>query len=252
MAALNPARIREKLKRGAPSIGGWMQIPNDSVAEIMGTAGFDWIALDLEHGRFSEDCLPSMFRSIAAGGSVPLARLGRVAAYDIKAVLDSGAGGIILPMIDTVELLRDAIAWAHYPPRGVRGVGYSRANLFGKRFDQVLSEADPIVVAQIEHVRAIECIDALLQLPGLDAIMVGPYDLSASMGLTAEFAHPQFCEALLSIVTACRRHGVASGMHVVLPQKDALRAAIADGHRFIAYGTDAVFLWQNATVPDIG
>ena len=228
-----------------------MQIPDDNVAEIMGAAGYDWVAVDLEHGRFSEDRLPSFFRAIAVGGSLPMARVGQVTPYAIKAALDSGAGGVILPMIDTPSLLQDAIGWAHYPPRGVRGVGYSRANLFGKRFDSCVRKADPIVVAQIEHVRAVACIDALLQVPGLDAVMVGPYDLSASMGLTAEFDHPEFCKAMSIIEAACRRHGIPSGLHVVLPTRKALQAAIGEGHRFIAYGTDAVFLWQGAAAPDL-
>ena len=244
--------IRTLLKSGMPTLGSWMQLPNDSVAEIMGAAGFDWVALDLEHGRFPESSLPSLFRALEAGGCVPFARVGDVTAYSVKAVLDSGGQGVILPMINSADLLSRAMAWAHYPPRGVRGVGYSRANLFGKKFDEYLNVFNPVVVAQIEHVRAVKEIDAILTVPGLDAIMVGPYDLSASMGLTGQFDHPEFAAALTRITDACREHGVASGLHVVTPDKHRVQSAIDDGHRFIAYGTDAIFLWKGATRPDMG
>jgi 2-dehydro-3-deoxyglucarate aldolase len=243
--------IRSKLRNGRPSIGSWLQIPNDAVAAIMGAAGFDWVAVDLEHGRFPEDALPSLFRAIAAGGSAPFARVGTVSPYAIKASLDGGAVGIILPMIDSVELLRDAIAWAHYPPRGTRGIGFSAANLFGKQFDRHLKEADPIVVAQIEDTRAVACIDALIALQGLDAVMIGPYDLSASLGITGQFDNAAFRQVLADVASACRRHGVASGVHVVVPERDRLWSALQEGHQFVAYGTDASFLWKNAEIPNL-
>ncbi|MEI9991486.1 MAG: aldolase/citrate lyase family protein [Rhizomicrobium sp.] len=244
-------QIRTALTGGQTSIGGWMQIPDDGVATIMGAAGFDWVALDLEHGRFSEAQLPSLFRAVAARGTVALARVGQVTAYAIKAALDGGASGVILPMIETAQMLREAIAWANYPPRGTRGVGYAAANLFGKELQRDLDGTGPLVVAQIEHAKAVACIDALLETPGLDAVMLGPYDLSASLGVTGEFDHPEFRRAMTTVAAACRRHGIASGVHIVLPEPERLRAAVAEGHRFIAYGTDAVFLWKSAVRPDI-
>lgn len=245
----NAARIRAKLKAGEASIGSWMQLPDAGVGRIMGEAGYDWVALDLEHGRFAEDRLAGLFHAVAAGGSAPMARLGSVSAYTIKAALDAGAEGVILPMIESAEMMRAALAWAHYPPRGIRGVGYSSANLFGKHLDEGLATADPIVVAQIEHADAVAVIDEIVSVPGLDAVMIGPYDLSASMGTTGQFDHPQFRKAQAAIIAACRAHNVACGLHVVMPEPAQLKTALADGHRFIAYGIDAVFLWKNATAP---
>jgi len=250
MKAKTVEDIRATLKEGRATIGSWMQLPNDGVAEIMGAGGFDWVALDLEHGRFAEDQLASLFRAIAMGGALPCARIGQVSAYAVKAVMDSGAEGVVLPMIETAELLRDAIGWANFPPRGTRGVGYSRANLFGKNFDPYRERINPLVVAQIEHIRAIENIDAIMTVPGLDAIMVGPYDLSASMGLTGQFDHPDFAAALVRLSEASRRHGVPSGLHVVQPEPARVEAAIREGHQFIAYGVDAVFLWHGARRPN--
>lgn len=245
------ASIRAALKNGKATIGSWMQIPDESVAELLGSSNFDWIALDLEHGQIGGHQLPSLFRAIEAGGTLPFARVGQVSAYAIKSVMDSGACGLILPMIESEGLLRDAVAWAHYPPRGCRGVGYSRANQFGKNFDAYLGGTNPIIVAQIEHIRAVENIDAIMSVPGLDAVMVGPYDLSASMGCTGQFDHPNFKKALARVADASRVHNVSSGVHVVQPEPERLRAALDEGHRFIAYGVDAVFLWKNARIPDI-
>lgn len=243
------AGLRAHLQRGGHSVGGWMQIPDDSVAEIMGAAGYDWVALDLEHGRFCEHDLAAMFRALELGKCLPFARVGEVTPYAIKAVLESGGRGIILPMIETADQLAAAIGWAHYPPRGTRGVGYSRANIFGKTFENYSRTIDPFVVAQIEHVRAIENIEAILAVKGLDAVMIGPYDLSASMGLTGEFEHPDFKQAVANYTAACRKMGTISGIHVIEPQPEKLQSAISDGHRFIAYGTDAIFLWRSAQRP---
>lgn len=228
-----------------------MQIPDDAVAEIMGAAGYDWVALDLEHGRFDENSLARTFRAIELGKCLPFARVGEVTAYAIKTVLDSGAQGIILPMIESADQLSEAVSWAHYPPRGTRGVGYSRANTFGKNFDSYRRTISPFVVAQIEHIRAIDSIEAILSVEGLDAVMIGPYDLSASMGLTGEFQHPDFKHAVARYITGCRQKGFASGIHVVEPEPAKLQSALAEGHRFLAYATDAVFLWRGAQRPHL-
>jgi 2-dehydro-3-deoxyglucarate aldolase len=122
-------------------------------------------------------------------------------------------------------------------------VGFSRANLFGKHFDAYRDEAQaPLLVAMIEHARAIENLDSILAVPGLDALLVGPYDLSASMGMTAKFDDPVFKGAIDRILDLARKRGIACGIHVVSPSPDQLRERIAQGYRFLAYAIDAVFL----------
>jgi 2-dehydro-3-deoxyglucarate aldolase len=249
VGAVTVQEIRQLLSSGGVTVGGWMQLTDSSVAELMGAAGYDWVAVDLEHGRYSEPQLVDIFRAIQLGGTVPMARVGEVSAYAIKAALESGAQGVILPMIESAAQLRQAIAWAHYPPRGQRGVGYSRANLWGQNFDGYRNNFDPLIVAQIEHIDAVRAIPEILQLPGLDALMVGPYDLSASMGLTGQFDHPDFKAALATVLSACSERGMPAGQHVVKPGVAQLDAAIASGYRFIAYCTDAIFLWSAAARP---
>jgi len=242
--------IRESLRTDKPSIGSWIQIPHGSVAEIMGRAGYDWVAVDLEHGSVSIDQLPDLFRALELGGTLPLVRLAQGMPKDCKQALDAGAGGVIIPMVESAEQLRggrDACCW---PPAGKRGVGFSRANLFGKYFAEYTVEAQaPLLVAMIEHIRAADSLEEILKVDGLDAILIGPYDLSASMGITAQFDSPEFIKTMNRIKALCGHRGISCGMHVVMPEPRELKKRIEEGYRFIAYSVDAVFLNTFAQSP---
>jgi 2-dehydro-3-deoxyglucarate aldolase len=235
--------VRARLRAGQASIGSWMQLPHASIAEIMGQAGYEWVALDLEHGAIGVQQLPDLCRALELGNTLPLARIAEGAAKECKQALDAGAGGVIVPQIESAAQLgavRDVCRW---PPAGRRGVGFSRANLFGKHFEAYRKEAQaPLLVAMIESARAVEQLDPILEVQGLDAVLVGPYDLSASMGCTGEFDAPQFVSALSSIRTRAAAKGIACGIHVVAPEPKQLQARLQEGYRFIAYSIDAVFL----------
>ncbi len=245
--------LRTKLRAGGTTIGSWIQIPHPSIAEIMGQAGYEWVALDLEHGAIDSHQIPDLCRALELGGTLPLARLACGHPKDCKQALDAGVGGVIVPMIESAEQLtavRDCCRW---PPAGSRGVGFSRANLFGKHFDAYREEAQaPLLVAMIEHIRAVENLDAILQVAGLDAVLIGPYDLSASMGITAQFDEQSFSGALQRIQTLSKRHGVPCGIHVVQPEPAVLQQRLAEGYRFIAYSIDAAFLIAAAESPGTG
>jgi len=242
--------IRKKLQNKQVSIGTWQQIPHASISEILGQAGYDWVAVDMEHGSISVDQLPDLFRAIELGGTLPLARVANSIQKDCKQVLDAGAGGIIAPMIESANQLntiRDACCW---PPIGSRGVGFSRANLFGKHFDEYKKEAQlPLLVAQIEHINAVNNLETILQVKGLDAIIIGPYDLSASMGLTAQFENDDFQATMDRILNLCKKYDVPCGDHVVQPDQHLLMKRIDQGYRFIAYSIDATFLNISASLP---
>ena len=242
--------IRQALKDGKPSIGSWMQLPHASVAEIMGQAGYDWIAVDLEHGAIGVDQLPDLFRALELGGTLPLVRLAQGQPKDCKQALDAGAGGVIVPMVESaaqLEQVRDVCRW---PPAGVRGVGFSRANHFGKHFETYNEEAQaPLLVAMIEHVRAVDNLAEILRVSGLDAIMVGPYDLSASMGLTAQFDHSHFKSTMQRIRALAQEHRIPGGVHIVMPEPAVLETRLVEGYRFIAYSIDAVFLYKSVAAP---
>jgi 2-dehydro-3-deoxyglucarate aldolase len=244
-------QIRARLRSGGATVGSWLQIPHASVAEIMGQSGYDWVALDLEHGTIALHQLPDLCRALELGGTLPLARLACGDPKDCKQALDAGVGGVIVPMVESAEHLRAVRDYCCWPPAGSRGVGFSRANLFGKHFDSYREEAQaPLLVAMIEHINAVDNLEPILEVTGLDALLVGPYDLSASMGIVGKFGEPAFAEALQRIQTLARRHDIPYGIHVVQPNPRDLRTRLEEGYRFIAYAIDSVFLLSAAERPD--
>ena len=244
--------IRKKLNNGGVSVGSWMQIPHSSIAEIMGQSNYDWVAVDMEHGAISVHQLPDLFRALELGNTLPLVRLAHGHSKDCKQALDAGAGGVIVPMIknaDQLRKVRDATRW---PPSGNRGVAFSRANLFGKNFNEYIKEAkQPLLIAMIEHINAINELDDILKVDELDAILIGPYDLSASMNLTAQFDHPEFAKAIRDIKSKSESANIPCGIHVVSPSVDDLKEKIDDNYRFIAYSIDSVILTNFLRKPEL-
>jgi 2-dehydro-3-deoxyglucarate aldolase len=235
--------IRKKLLNREYTVGSWMQINSPDIAEIMSKASFDWIAVDLEHGAISKSGLPNIFRSLQLGDTLPLARLAEGTISNCKDALDAGAGGLIIPMIQDAIQLENIIKWSKWPPIGERGVGFSRANMFGENFDQYKKESEHLlIIAQIENIKAIDNLNEICDVNGLDAIIIGPYDLSASMGLTGQLNHPDVTRACEKIFKICRENEVPYGLHLVEPNKNKLKELIDNGHQFIAYSIDAVFL----------
>jgi len=244
--------IRDTLKKGGPSIGSWIQLPCASVAEIMGQSGYEWVAVDMEHGSITASQLPDLFRALELGNTLPLARLIEGNQKECKQALDAGAGGVIVPMVETSEQLEKIRLACSWPPSGTRGVGFSRANLFGKHFGSYSLEAQkPLLIAMIEHVRAVANLNEILAVQGLDAILVGPYDLSASMGITDQFDRPEFIEIMSKIKLLCKSANIASGIHVVAPSPIQLLDRVNEGYQFIAYSLDSVFLEKSAICPDL-
>ena len=235
--------IRTKMGQGKCTIGSWMQIPHGSVAEIMGAAGYDWVAVDMEHGSVSVAQLPNLFRALELGNTLPLVRVAEGAARDCQQALDAGAGGIIVPNIQSADHLiavRDACRW---PPAGKRGVGFSRANLFGDNFRSYTQEAQaPLLVAMLEDVRALDELDSIMAVEGLDAVLLGPYDLSASLHQTAKFDHPNYLRALKTILRKAQTLRIPLGIHVVEPSTTELKKRIRQGFRFLPFSMDSVLL----------
>lgn len=235
--------IRESLAQGKYSIGSWMQIPDSSIAEIMGQAGYDWVAIDMEHGSISSHQLPDLFRAMELGNTLPLVRVAQGVEKDCKQALDAGAGGLIIPMVESAEQLREIINFSSWPPVGKRGVAFSRANLFGKNFENYSKEAQkPFIVAMIEHINSIDKLDDIFKVSGFDAILIGPYDLSVSMNITSKFDDKHFLDAIKKIKMKADSFKIPCGIHVVQPDELDLKKKIDEGYRFIAYSIDAVFL----------
>jgi 2-keto-3-deoxy-L-rhamnonate aldolase RhmA len=237
-------KTKGKLRKGEPALGGWIMIGHPTVAEIMAGEGFDWIAADMEHTSTDVRAFHEMALALKGTGVDLLARLHSCDPVLAKKVLDAGGSGIIVPFVNTREEAELAVAMAKFPPVGFRGSSFYRAADFGRNFKAYFrAHNDSVIVAvMMEHFKAVENADAILSVPGIDAVFVGPYDLSASMGRPGELSHPDVVGALQKIVDACKRHGVPPGLHVVAVDPDDVQRRIEQGYRFIACGVDTEFV----------
>jgi 2-dehydro-3-deoxyglucarate aldolase len=196
-----------------------------------------------------------LFQAIRSGNPscAPFVRLTGNVYADTKRYVDAGAIGVIAPFINTREQAKELIRSVKYPPLGMRGVGFCRANNYGLQLKKSVETANDqtFVCVQIEHVEALDNIDDILGVNGIDAVMIGPYDLSASMGITAQFDHPKMTAAIKAVLDACHKRSVIPGIHVVQPETDEAIARIREGYRFIAYSLDITML-LNACVQGLG
>jgi len=237
-------KTKAKLRRGEIVLGGWIMIGHPSVAEILAGEGFDWLGVDMEHTSTTVRMFHELVLALKGTGVDLLARLPGHDPVLAKLVLDSGADGIIVPSVNSAEQARQAVAMAKFPPEGTRGASLCRAADFGRNFDSYYkSHNDNVLVAcMLEHVDAVRQVDAILATPGIDATLIGPYDLSASMGIPGRIDCAEVKAARQVIVDACLRHGVPAGIHVVAVDPDAVRRRADEGFRFIACGIDTEFL----------
>jgi 4-hydroxy-2-oxoheptanedioate aldolase len=237
--------VKQLLREGKPAIGTWLVLPDPFAAQFMARVGFDWLTVEMEHSPTTLDTAALMFQAIAQAGSVPLVRIPWNTGENVKRVLDLGAWGIVFPMTNSAAEAEAAVAAAKYPPRGLRSVGGSLAAMaFDTDSGTYYARAndETMVIIQMEHIRAVEHADEIMRVPGIDAVFIGPTDLSASMGKkpSGEAEDPEVQEAIRHIRTVAARHGVASGIHVFSP--DAVTQRIQEGFRFIALATDARFM----------
>lgn len=226
------------------SIGSWIQLPDVFSAEIMAKAGFDWLAIDIEHGLIDLNCAYKLIQIIGLSGSIPLVRLNENDPSAIRRVMDAGAGGVIIPMVNSEEDARKALDAVKYPPVGKRSFGLGRAHKYGREFESYIRKANEsnIVVVQIEHVSVLDNLDSILNLEGIDACIIGPYDLSGSMGIPGKFNDKRFIAVLDKIIKAVKHSDKALGIHIVYPSESILKNRIAQGFKFVAYGMDTMFL----------
>jgi len=239
--------LKNKLKNNQLTIGSWIMINSISIVEIMALAKFDWLVIDLEHTSIDLQATENLIRSIQANNMSALVRVEKNEEVIIKRVLDMGADGIVVPMICSKQDAINAVNFAKYPPIGKRGVGLYRASRYGTRFEEYkkwLSE-ELIIVAQIEHIDAVNNIDEILEVSGIDATMIGPYDLSGSMGYPGELERDDVKKALKKVIEKCKKHNIPSGFHVVDTNPNKIKEKIDIGCTFLAYGIDYMFLRES-------
>ncbi|MBV9464176.1 MAG: 2,4-dihydroxyhept-2-ene-1,7-dioic acid aldolase [Verrucomicrobiae bacterium] len=236
--------IREKMKRGQPSFGSWLATAHVSNAEILAAAGFDWVAIDMEHSSIVLSDLPMLFGALERGECVPLVRLPENDPSTARRVMDLGACGIIIPMVNSQADAEKAALSVRYPPIGQRGVGIARAQEYGRGFKEYVKATDDavLVIPQIEHIRAVENVEAIFSVRGVDAYMIGPYDLSGSLGIPGQLRDPRVESAKAKVLEASRGRSIIPGIHLVHPNEGDLADAVGAGYRFIALSSDILML----------
>jgi len=231
--------FRTRLRNGEKLLGTMVTLPTAATAEILADVGFDWLFIDGEHGPLTT---PDILGILQAVGH-RVACIVRVPICDeaeIKKVLDLGAQGVIVPQVNTAEQAADVVRFSRYAPMGSRGVGLARAHGYGFRFaDYVV-----VVIVQAEHKQAVENIASIVQVPGVDCVLLGPYDLSASYGKMGQITDPEVMDGIGRVTAACQAAGIPLGYFGVT--SEAVAPYAAQGYSLLVAGVDVLFLGNGA------
>lgn len=238
-------QFRVRLINGELLIGTMLTLSCPEIAEVVTGVGFDWLFLDAEHSSFEARDMQALLQ--AAGTDTPcVVRLSSASEVPIKKALDIGAAGIIAPQVNSAEEAQAVVRFSKYAPQGVRGVGIGRAHGYGLRFQEYVDTANQqvAVIVQVEHIHAVRNIEAIAGVSGIDAVLVGPYDLSASLGRLGQVDHPDVISAIDHVTQACHAAGVRLGIFGV--SADAVKPYIEKGYTLIIAGVDTIMLGQAA------
>jgi 2-keto-3-deoxy-L-rhamnonate aldolase RhmA len=240
--------FRKALLDRQVTLGTWLQINNPTAAEVLANAGYDWISLDIEHTDIDIVSMTALLRGMYGRGVAPIARVTTNDVIEIRRSLDVGAQGVLVPFVSTAEQARRAVSACKYPPWGVRGYSFCRANNWGVDFaaDVETANDETAVIVMIESKEGAENIEEILAVEGVDAAFIGPYDLSGSYGIPGQIQDPIVRDACRRVIEACERAGKSVGLLVVRPTPEAVRQAIEDGFTLICLGLDTVFMDEGA------
>ncbi len=232
-------------RAGEQTIGGWLSLGNTHTAEMMANAGFDWLCVDLQHGLIDYRDLLHMLPAISTTGVTPLVRVSGNNPSEIMKVLDAGAMGVIVPLVNNREEALAAIAACRYPPDGSRSFGPIRAALYGGKGYAAEANGQIACIVMIETKEGIENIESIVTTPGLGGVYVGPADLALALGLPAQgdTADPLHVATVQRILDTCRKHGVPAGIHTSGVAYTRMR--LEAGFNFVTLNTDAGFLMQS-------
>lgn len=243
---MRPNRVKQMLREGKVALGTAQNtLPSVEVAKMTAAAGLDWLFLDTEHGPFTSQTVHDILQVCLQTPVTPIVRVPDFQ-YDLVArTLDSGAEGIMFPRTESPEKLAEAIGWAKFPPQGIRGfglgppqIGYKAASLDEIREHQ---NRETLIVAQIESVRGLEAIDEIVKVDGLDALLLGPADMSISLGVAGDWDHPKLWAAIDRVIEACNGAGRWPSIHV--RNAEFAVKAIKQGMKLVSCGADSALLW---------
>jgi 4-hydroxy-2-oxoheptanedioate aldolase len=235
-------RLRTLWKADRPAVNGWLAIPDAFSAELMAHQGWDSLTIDMQHGLIGDAAMVAMLQAISGTPTVPVVRVPWLEPGIIMKSLDAGAYGVICPMVNTRDDAHRLVSWTHYAPQGSRSFGPIRAALYGGPDYAQHANQTIVAFAMIETAQALDNLDAILSVEGLDAIYIGPSDLSLALGCKPMFddPEPKALQAIEHILDRARAHGVVAGIHSGLPEVALARAN--KGFRFVTAGSDAKLL----------
>jgi 2-keto-3-deoxy-L-rhamnonate aldolase RhmA len=241
--------VKTSLAEGKVQFGtGFGQLRSPEIPRILKAAGFHWAFVDTEHGGFDLETVQDICRVSNLVGFCPIVRVADMQYSLVARALDCGAQGIIFPRVESPELLERAISWIKFPPDGIRGYGLgpTQTEFEPLSFTQIIEHlnANTLVVFQIETKRALEAREELLAVPGIDAVLIGPADLSISLGVPGEFQHPKMVEAMEAVRDSCDRRGIAPGTQTRTP--DLARFWKERGMRFLGCSNETGMILDRA------
>jgi 2-dehydro-3-deoxyglucarate aldolase len=237
--------FRARLARHETLIGTLVTLPTPASAEVLASLGFDWLFIDCEHGAIETRELAGILQAVGHRIAC-LVRVAEAAETPIKKALDLGAHGVVVPQVNTPEQAARVVRWARYAPEGERGVGLGRAQGYGLTLREYVAAAnrEVAVVVQAEHAQAVEHIEAIVRVPGVDGVLLGPYDLSASLGRMGQLDDPLVVAAVDRVTAACRVAGMPLGCFGMTAA--AVRPYLARGYTLIVASGDALHLASGA------
>jgi len=236
--------LKKELASNRLTLGSWVTLADTATCEIMAKSGFDWLTVDMEHSAITLSEAQELIRVIDLSGCKPFVRIGENSPNFIKQVMDAGAHGVIVPMVNSKEDAIKAVGACKYPPSGKRGVGLARAQGYGLEFEKYKTwlDKESVVIVQIEHIDAVNNLDEILSVEGVDASIIGPYDLSASLGCPGDFDKKEVRNAIGKYLETCNKFGKSAGIHVISPDGEKVNKRIKEGFRFVAFSLDTLFL----------
>ena len=232
-------------REGGQTFGGWLSIGDAFTAESMAHIGFDWLCIDMQHGLLDYQDVKVMLPAISTTQTIPLVRVPWNEPYEIMKVLDAGAYGVIVPLINNRQEAEKAVAACRYPPEGIRSFGPVRAAMYGGKNYAGEANNEIACIAMIETAEGIEKMDEIATTKGLDAIYIGPSDLGYGLGLgPMAFEEPKHKETVENILTACKKAGIAAGIHT--GSLDYSKRYLEMGFNLVTLGADSAFMGRLA------
>ena len=230
----------------APAFGAWTSLFHPSITEIFTSTGVDFIGIDIEHSTISLEQAQGIIAAAHAGKTACLPRVASHNGEQIKRLLDSGADGVIVPNVSTPAEVTQIVEWCKYPPLGRRSYGVARAQGYGFDFEKYVTtwnERSSLII-QIESIAGVDLVDRLLENESVDGVMVGPYDISGSMGIPGQLSHPKVTQACSRVIESCRARAKACGTQIVEPTAENVSAAFQAGYTFVVLASDIFLLWK--------